>query len=169
MFHKKLPFKRVLMDSWYATQRLMALIDNWEKIYYCPLKKNRLVDETGGNEKYQRIDSLSWSELDVKQGKLIKLKKFPDQKKVKWFRVTISTNRTEYIATNELTASDIEQVKSTCSYRWKIEEFHRELKQAMQRGLGEAARSWGSPPETKPVYCGAFIVSRLCRKGLNIC
>ncbi|NES46612.1 MAG: hypothetical protein F6K20_36750, partial [Moorea sp. SIO2C4] len=52
----------------------------------------------------------------------------------------------EYIATNELTASDIEQVKSTCSYRWKIEEFHRELKQAMQRGLGEAARSWGFPP-----------------------
>ena len=39
---------------------------------------------------------------------------------------------------------------------------------AMQRGLGEAARSWGSPPETKPVYCGAFIVSRLCRKGLNV-
>uniref|UniRef100_A0A1D9G0K8 Transposase IS4-like domain-containing protein n=1 Tax=Moorena producens (strain JHB) TaxID=1454205 RepID=A0A1D9G0K8_MOOP1 len=73
--------------------------------------------------------------LDVKQGKLIKLKKFPDQKKVKLFRVTISTNRTEYLATNELTASDIEQVKSTCSYRWKIEEFHRELKQAMHRFL----------------------------------
>ncbi|NES45689.1 MAG: transposase [Moorea sp. SIO2C4] len=146
MFHKKLPFKRVLMDSWYATQRLMALIDNWEKIYYCPLKKNRLVDETGGKEKSQRIDSLEGRELDVKPGKLIKLKKFPDQKKVKLFRVTISTNRTEYIATNELTASDIEQVKSTCSYRWKIEEFHRELKQAMQRGLGEAARSWGLPP-----------------------
>ncbi len=32
----KLPFKTVLMDSWYATQRLMALIDNLGKIYYCP-------------------------------------------------------------------------------------------------------------------------------------
>ncbi len=31
---KKLPFKTVLMDSWYATQRLMGLIDNMEKIYY---------------------------------------------------------------------------------------------------------------------------------------
>ncbi|NET24332.1 hypothetical protein [Okeania sp. SIO1I7] len=38
---KKLPFKTVLMDSWYATQRLMALVDNLEKIYYCPLKINR--------------------------------------------------------------------------------------------------------------------------------
>ena len=28
-------------NSWYATQRLMALIDNLGKIYYCPLKSNR--------------------------------------------------------------------------------------------------------------------------------
>ena len=39
--NKKTPFKTVLMDSWYATQRLMALIDNDRKIYYCPLKSNR--------------------------------------------------------------------------------------------------------------------------------
>ena len=38
--NKKVPFKTVLMDSWYATQRLMALIDNDRKIYYCPLKRN---------------------------------------------------------------------------------------------------------------------------------
>ena len=44
---KQLPFKTVLMDSWYATQRLMTLIDNLGKIYYCPLKINRLVDDTG--------------------------------------------------------------------------------------------------------------------------
>ena len=35
------------MESWYATKRLMALIDNMEKISYCPLKINRLVDDTG--------------------------------------------------------------------------------------------------------------------------
>ena len=39
--NKKIPFKTVLMDSWYAIQRLMALIDNLGKIYYCPLKSNR--------------------------------------------------------------------------------------------------------------------------------
>ena len=45
--NKKIPFKTVLMDSWYAIQRLMALIDNLGKIYYCPLKSNPLVDDTG--------------------------------------------------------------------------------------------------------------------------
>ncbi len=38
---KKLRFQTVLMDSWYPTQKLMALIDNMGKIYYCPLKINR--------------------------------------------------------------------------------------------------------------------------------
>jgi hypothetical protein len=38
--NKKILFKTVLMDSWYVTQRLMGLIDNDSKIYYCPLKKN---------------------------------------------------------------------------------------------------------------------------------
>lgn len=129
IFQKQLSFKRVLMDSWYATQRIMALIDNWQKIYYCPLKRNRLVDQTGGQEKYQRIDLLQWSQQEQQQGKLIKIKKFPATKKVKLFRVTISTNRTEYIATNELTCDWINQARKHCSYRWKIEEFHRELKQ----------------------------------------
>ncbi len=45
---KQLPFTTVLMDSWDATQKLMAQIDQLEKIYYCPLKCNRRVDDSGG-------------------------------------------------------------------------------------------------------------------------
>ena len=37
--NKKIPFKTVLMDSWYATQRLMGLIDHLGKFYYCPKNK----------------------------------------------------------------------------------------------------------------------------------
>lgn len=53
IYHKQLPFRAVLMDSWYATKDLMQLIDSLGKFYYCPLKKNRLVDDTGGVEKYK--------------------------------------------------------------------------------------------------------------------
>ena len=38
--NKKIPFKTVLMSSWYGTEILMALIDDDRKIYYCPLKSN---------------------------------------------------------------------------------------------------------------------------------
>ena len=50
VYSKQLPFIRVLMDSWYAAQKLMAFIEKLGKIYYCPLKRNRLVDDSGGLE-----------------------------------------------------------------------------------------------------------------------
>jgi hypothetical protein len=50
------------------------------------LKKNRLVDDTGGQKKYKPIEVLKWSEQDLKVGKPIKIKTFPQNKKVKLFR-----------------------------------------------------------------------------------
>jgi hypothetical protein len=93
------------------------------------LKKNRLVDDTGGREKYKSIESLTWSKAELEQGKIIKIKSFPQDKKVNLFRVTVSTNRTEYIATNDLTQDSTDAVQQVCDIRWKIEEFHREIKQ----------------------------------------
>lgn len=83
--HKQLPFCTVLMDSWYATKNLMLLIDSLGKIYYCPLKKNRLVDDTAGVEKYKPIQHLAWSDEDKAQGKVINLNGFPAPTKVKQF------------------------------------------------------------------------------------
>ena len=74
---KKLPFKTVLMDSWYATQRLMGLVNNLGKNYYCPLKINRLVDDSGGVEKYKKIGELIWNESEKISGKIIKVKGIP--------------------------------------------------------------------------------------------
>lgn len=126
---KQLPFAKVLMDSWYGAQKLMAMIDKLGKIYYCPLKKNRLVDDSVGQKKYQAIENLIWSNDEEKSGKLIKIKNFPKHQKVQLFRVIVSPNRTEYVATNDLTKADTSDVKRTCALRWKIEEFHREIKQ----------------------------------------
>ena len=50
VYSKGLPFTRVLMDSWYAAQKLMAQIDALEKVYYCPLKCNRRVDDSAGTQ-----------------------------------------------------------------------------------------------------------------------
>jgi hypothetical protein len=44
------------MDSWYASQKLMGMIDGLGKIYYCPLKENRVVDDTGGVEKSKKLN-----------------------------------------------------------------------------------------------------------------
>jgi hypothetical protein len=129
VYYKDLPFSTVLMDSWYATNKLMLYIDSLGKIYYCPLKRNRLVDDTGGEQDYQQIEKLSWHETELKQGKIIKIKKFPGAKRVKLFRVTVSTNRTEFIVTNDSSQNSTKVVQQVYNIRWKVEEFHRELKQ----------------------------------------
>jgi len=129
VYGKQLPFVRVLMDSWYAAQKLMAFIEQLGKIYYCPLKRNRLVDDSGGVENYKQIEQLRWSTEEQQQGKLIKIKNFPRHKKVKLFRVTISTDRTDYIVTNDCSQNSTDEVQKANAVRWKVEEFHRGLKQ----------------------------------------
>jgi hypothetical protein len=129
VFHKQLPFARVLMDSWYAAQKLMAVIEQLGKIYYCPLKRNRLVDDSGGVEKYKPIEKLIWSSQEIQQGKQIKIKNFPKDKKVKLFRVTVSPDRTDYLVTNDLTKNSTDEIQQVNAIRWKVEEFHREVKQ----------------------------------------
>lgn len=129
VFQKNLPFKDVLMDSWYAEKKIMLQIDSLGKHFYCPLKKNRLVDDSGGVEKYKNIEKLEWNEKELNEGKLIKIKKFPGGYKVKLFRVIVSTNKTEYVATNDMSQCSADATKDKCGIRWKIEEFHRELKQ----------------------------------------
>jgi hypothetical protein len=48
---------------------------------------------------------------------------------VKLLRVAVSTNRTDYVPTNDLSQSSRNVVQEVCKIRWEMEEFHREIKQ----------------------------------------
>lgn len=144
---RKIAFSTVLMDTWYATKEMMLLIDEWEpqskeqgsrtspetstgrKFFYCPLKSNRKVDDSGAVRPYRAVSELEWSEQELEQGKLIKIHGFPGDKKVRLFRVAVSTHRTDYIVTNDLGQNSTINTRHICAIRWKIEQYHRELKQ----------------------------------------
>ena len=126
---EQLNFRTVLMDSWYATKEMMLMIESMNKLCYCPLKTNRLVDDSGGTEKYKPVKKLSWSSFELENGKRIKINKFPKDHKVQLFPVPVSTNRTDYIVTNDVACSSSSDAREVCAKRWKIEQFHRELKQ----------------------------------------
>ncbi len=126
--HRRLAYGAVLMDTWYATKDLMLLVNEMGKTFYCPLKSNLQVDDSGGERPYQRVDTLDWSEQELKQGKRIKIKGFPKDYKVKLFRV-VSSDRTEWIVTNDLSRDSTHDTREVRAMRWKIEEFHREAKQ----------------------------------------
>lgn len=128
---KKLPFRVVLMDTWYATKDMMLHLHRANKIFYCPLKSNRKVDDSGGVRPYQAVSDLTWSTKDVAEGKLIKVHGFPGAMKVKLFRVVVTTSRTEWIVTNDLDQASTKDTQDICAMRWKIEQYHREVKQTL--------------------------------------
>ena len=101
--------------------RLMALIDNLGKIYYCPLKINRLVDKGGGVKKYQKLEELKWNELELVSGKIIKIKGFPRDQKVrshkgycfyKLQQLGIATNDLNYQSTDDVEFEILAQVEN---------------------------------------------------------
>jgi hypothetical protein len=129
VYQKPLPFHAVLMDTWYAAKWLMLYIEKLEKVYYCPLKDNRQTNESGEPGDYHRVDSLPWTSEHQAHGKLVHLKGFPKGHHLKLFRLLLSTKRTDYVVTNDLSQDSVEAVQEACGFRWKIEEFHRETKQ----------------------------------------
>ena len=99
------------------------------KLYYCPLKSNRLVDESDGAQPYTRIATLEWDATAQQHGKTIHIKDFPKGHRVKLFRLVLSSERTDYVATNDMAQDDTAATQEVCGCRWKVEQFHREGKQ----------------------------------------
>ena len=128
-FAKQLPFRTVLVDSWYPSRQVLRYIERLEKLYYCPLKSNQLVDDSDGKYPHQNVDMLHFSEEEQVHGKFVHLKNFPKGHRVKLFRLALFTERTEYVATNDLTQDSAGETRKHCSIRWKIEQFHRQVKQ----------------------------------------
>jgi hypothetical protein len=126
---KQIKCKAVLMDSWYACKEIMIMVEEFKKIYYCPLKTNRLVDDSKAKIPYKPISALSWSEKELKEGKIIKIHKFQKNHHVKLFRVPISPDRTDFVVTNDLFQHSTEAAQKESGNRWKVDEFHREIKQ----------------------------------------
>jgi len=129
VLHKALPFKTVLMDSWYASMQVIKHIEALGKVYYCPIKANRHVDDSEGERAHQRVDALQWNDREQKEGKTIHLKKMPKGHRMKLFRLVLLTGRTDYVISNDMTQDDSDVVRMHCGVRWKIEQFHRESKQ----------------------------------------
>ncbi|AWM35265.1 IS701 family transposase [Hymenobacter nivis] len=122
-------YRTVLMNSWYATTALFKWLLKEGKTFYYPLKSNRLVDESGGQQPYQPVAGLYWSVAEVEAGKTLKAKDMPKDCTLKLFRVLASPHRTDYLLINEAEPLNTAAAEQKSSVRWTMEQFHRELKQ----------------------------------------
>jgi len=124
---KRIQAKRVLFDSWYASWKNLKHVHRLGLIFYTTLKSNRLISlskESG----YIHLDQIEWSEEQLINGIVVKLKKVPF--KVKLFKVVATNGDIDWIITNNLDETVNTQVAQEADeLRWQVEEFHRELKQ----------------------------------------
>ena len=117
-------------DGFPGTLHKLHLLDipvnPWEQ----NIQEHTRVGDSGGERPYQAVANLDWFDDEGLRGKRVKIHGFPRDYKVQLFRVA-ATNRTEYIATNDLSQDSAVVVKDLCGVRWKIEQYHREGKQML--------------------------------------
>jgi hypothetical protein len=123
---KAIKAKTVLMDSWYASVPNLKLIHRMSMIFFTTLKENRLVSLTkeGG---YIHLEEIMWTDDTLKKGLLVKLKELPF--KVRLFKLVAPNGNIDWVITNcpeRTTTTEVVQTKN--KVRWKIEQFHREVK-----------------------------------------
>jgi len=121
---KKRDFKPryVLTDSWYSGVENLKLIVkelNWN--FISSFKSNRKVSVTKGI--YVSVSDLPLAEKQVRK---VMLKGYGY---VMICKLVAKNGDIAYLGTNDLTLTDYDSYKEHFDHRWKIEEFHRGLKQ----------------------------------------
>lgn len=106
----------VTFDSWYGSIKTLKFLERNKLIWVTVLKNNRIVDH---NEHF----------VDKKipgEGLVVHLKAYGMIKVFKTF--SQAKGEVEYLATNKLNMT-LSDIKTVAAQRWKIEEYHRGLKQ----------------------------------------
>jgi len=154
--HRGFSPEYILMDTWYTSLENLKLIDkvNWK--WVAPLRKNRVVSATPHH--HQHLEELSIPD----EGIIVHLKAYGF---IKVFKTISKDGDVEYYATNDtnLSTSEVERIYAR---RWKIEEYHRGLKQ--QSGIAKCqART--SRSQRNHIWCSihAFLTLELHRMKTN--
>ena len=127
----QIPFKYVLNDLWFASAENMSFVKlDLKKEFIMALKSNRkaaLSTDDKANGVYQRIE-----QLDIPEGTtlIIYLEgvKFPLFLIRQRFTNEDGSTGVRYLVTSDLTLTAVQLIE-IYQRRWKIEEFHRSLKQ----------------------------------------
>jgi len=148
---------KVLMDGFYASLGNLKLISEYNWIFVTRLKSNRLVSTAPGRENRHQLKEV---EIPDQEGKILHLKGFG---MVKVFLVDFQNGNKEYIGTNDLNLSQ-QDARQAAAQRWKIEEYHRGLKQTV--GV-EMCQSRNKRAQRTHVFCSILSFLALEKKRLE--
>lgn len=124
-------FNHVLADSWYCSKKNMNYISKLGKKFVFAIESNRFIcfEDLIGTEKQQYLQ-LRKVDLQANRAYSVRVKgvDFPLTLMKKIFKNGDGSVGTLYLVTNDLTL-DSDAIYTIYKRRWKIEEYHRSIKQ----------------------------------------
>lgn len=154
--HKQFAPEMVLMDSWYGSLETLKLIRDFNWIFVTRLKSNRIVSTAPGKENRVKVSQLEIPEA----GMVVHLRGYGQ---IKIFLIVFPNGNKEYMATNQLTFSNTD-IREAAARRWKIEEYHRGLKQTT--GV-EMCQSTTARAQRTHIFCSILSFLALEKKQLE--
>jgi|AP45_3_1055517.scaffolds.fasta_scaffold54889_2 hypothetical protein len=129
--HNQIPFRYVLADTWFASAENMRFITlDLAQAFIFPLKTNRKVALSKEDQyygRYQRVDTLPIEPGTVRTIYLENVP-FPLQFTAVVFTNEDGTTGHLYLVSSDTTATS-EQLETGYQKRWKVEEYHKSIKQ----------------------------------------
>lgn len=144
----------VAFDSWYGSIKTLKFLEKKKMVWVTVLKNNRIVDH---NEHLP-------DKTIPKEGLLVHLKAYGMIKVFKTF--SQAKGEVEYLATNKLDMVILD-IKTVAAQRWKIEEYHRGLKQTT--GI-EKCQARTQRSQRNHIFCSiiSFVALEIQRTKKNI-
>ena len=125
----QIPFRYVLMDSWFTSKENFEFITKYGKHFIAAVKSNRLFArslEDKLNGRFKRVDALGLKDKESVRGYL----RGYDKEVILIYRVF--TNKDGSTGTLYLVCSDTslssDHIATIYQKRWKVEEYHKSLK-----------------------------------------
>jgi hypothetical protein len=124
-----LPFRFVLMDSWFGARENFEFITSKDRHFIAALKDNRLFapsEPAGQIKRFTRVDALQFPQQGIVRGYL------KDYEKEVLLVRQVFTHKDGSTATLHLVCSDLtcdfEAITTNYKKRWHVEVFHKSLK-----------------------------------------
>lgn len=147
----------VTMDTFYSSVDNLHLINDWKWTFVAGVKSNRIVfDVAKGHAKKYHVNTIDISE----GGCIVHLK---DYGRIKLFKFVAPDSKICYVITNNLNFS-ADDVRDAYAIRWRVEEYHRGLKQTT--GI-ENCQAQTKRSQRTHIFCSLLTFLALEKKRLE--
>ena len=134
-YHNKIKFKYVVFDKWFASINNLVFIETeLKKKFVCPIKSNRKIALTLEEKSKGKYVNISTIDIEGGSSRLVYLEGY--EKPLRLIKQVVKDGNDGesnylYLVTNDIDLS-FQEVLEIYKKRWKIEEYHKSLKQNLK-------------------------------------